>query len=174
MNTIKVICLVLVAFIPILTPAQNADKSLKKVGSVTIRTADDTPVALPKLGEKTLLIFYVDPDHAGQNQKFTDYLEEHEINSPNIHSFGIVNLKDAPLLPNGIVRAMIRKKIQKTGATMYTDPDHLLRDAWNLGDVNDKFTILIVNPQQEIAFIKKGAMSAEDIKEFNKVIDRYR
>ena len=64
-------------------------------------------------GKKHLLIFYVDPDHANQNTAFTDHLEKNHILSDNIHSFGIVNLKDAPMLPNSIVRAMVRKKINK-------------------------------------------------------------
>lgn len=139
-----------------------------------IRDADNRPVQLPYLGEKTLIIFYVDPDHPYQNQQFTDYLEEHQIDSKNIFAFGVANLKDAPLLPNAVVRAMIRSKVSKTGADIFTDPNHLLHDAWNLGNVNNKFTIIIVNPDREIVFLRKGVMEEEDQEEFFRVVNQYK
>lgn len=145
-----------------------------KVRQVEVRDSNNDPVPLPFFGQKHLLIFYPDPDRASQNQEFTDYLEENQINSNNIYSFGIVNLKDAPMMPNSIVRSVIRKKERKTGATIYTDPDYLLRDAWGLGDVNNLFTIIFVTKQGEIAFLKKGEMSKDDIDKFFEVIDRYK
>lgn len=145
-----------------------------KVSQTSVRDSNNDPVELPYFGEKHLLIFYPDPDHASQNQEFTDYLEENQIDSDNIYGFGVVNLKDAPLYPNSLVRSIIRKKERKTGATIYTDPDHLLRDAWGLGEVNNLFTILFVTREGEIAFLKKGELTEQDQKEFFEVIEKYR
>lgn len=145
-----------------------------KVGPVEIRDSNNNPVPLPHFGEKHLLVFYPDPDKASQNQKFTDHLEENHIVSDNIFSFGVVNLKDAPMLPNGIVRSMIRKKEKKNDTVIYTDPDHLLRDAWGLGDVNNLFTIIFVTRDGVIEFLKKGEMTEKDIEEFYRVIDKYK
>lgn len=75
----------------------------------------------------------MDPDKANQNKEFRENLEKNQIESDNIYSFGVVNLKDAPLLPNAIVRAMIRKKVKQTGAAIYTDPDYMLRDGVESG-----------------------------------------
>ena len=61
-----------------------------KVGPVEIRVASNEPVALPDLGKKHLLIFYIDPDHASQNEKFREVLEKNQINSPHIHSIGVI------------------------------------------------------------------------------------
>lgn len=69
----------------------------------------------------------------------------------------MVNLKDAPLLPNAIVRAMIRKKVKQTGAAIYTDPDYMLRDGVESGDVNDMFVLIFVNKDKEIEFLSKGS-----------------
>lgn len=165
-----ILALLLAAIVPLMAQGQLN----KKVGQVQIRDANDKPIPLPGLGEKTLLIFYVDPDKGSQNSKFTDYLEEHQIDSPNILSYGIVNLKDAPLLPNSIVRSIVRKKVAKTGAAIYTDPDHSLRDGWGLGNVNDYSVTIIVNKDQEIVFFFKGAMGQPEIDQFNKVIDQYK
>lgn len=102
----------------------------KTVPHVKIRDLQNQPIDLPYLGKAPLLLFYVDPDHAGQNSDFIAYLEEHQIGGDKIQAYGIVNLKDAPLLPNGVVRSMMRSKQKKTGAAMYTDVDCSLRDAW--------------------------------------------
>ena len=153
------------------TSAQNLPR---KVENVKILDLQGKPAQLPYFGEKNLMIFYVDPDHANQNTEFIDHLEKNHILSDNIHSFGIVNLKDAPMLPNSIVRAMVRKKINQTGADIYTDPDHLLRDGWNLGDVNNQFTLIFVTKDLEIKFLSKGELTQEQIKEFYRVIDEYK
>ena len=88
--------------------------------------------------------------------------------------FGIVNLKDAPMLPNSIVRAMIRKKVKQTGAAIYTDPDRILSKAWDLGDCNDQFVLLFVTKDGEVEFMSKGEMTQQQIDEFYRVIDKYR
>ncbi len=164
----------LIAFACTCTAKAQSANGKNKVTPVDIRDASNKPVALPEFGKKHLLIFYIDPDHASQNEEFREDLEEKGINSPNIHSFGVINLKDAPLMPNAVVRVMIRKKAKQTGSTIYTDPDHLLRDAWKLGDVNDKFTLIFVTKDREIAYLRKGELSPADIDEFYRVINKYR
>ncbi|MCC8036348.1 MAG: YtfJ family protein [Rikenellaceae bacterium] len=141
--------------------------------AVTIRDSHDNPVPLPYFGEKHLLIFYVDPDHGNQNKEFTDYLEDNHIVSDNMYCFGIINLKDAPMLPNGVVRAAIRKKEKKNDVVIYTDPDHILRDAWQLGDVNNLFTIILVSRDRELVWIKKGKLGKAEQKEFFEVVEKY-
>ena len=85
-----------------------------------------------------------------------------------------MNLKDAPMLPNSIVRAMIRKKVKQTGAAIYTDPDRILSKAWDLGDCNDQFVLLFVTKDGEVEFMSKGEMAQQQINEFYRVIDKYR
>lgn len=145
-----------------------------KVTQVEVRNSRDEPAKIPCLGEKHVLIFYPDPDHANQNKKFIAQLEENHIISDNIFSLGIVNLKDAPMYPNGIIRSAIRKKEKKNNTEIYTDPDHILRDAWGLGDVNNLFTIIFVNSDQEIVFLKKGELSKADQEEFYRVIEAHK
>ncbi|WP_297448874.1 YtfJ family protein [uncultured Alistipes sp.] len=151
-----------------------AQSEKKKVSAVKIYDADNRLAEMPQFGKKHLLIFYVDPDHANQNKEFREDLEKNQINSDDIYGFGIVNLKDAPLLPNSIVRAMVRKKVKQTGAAIYTDPDNLLSKAWGLGDCNDKFVLLFVTKEGRIEFMSKGEMTQPQIDEFWRVIDKYR
>ncbi len=146
----------------------------KKVSAVKIFDANNEQAEMPQFGKKHLLIFYVDPDHANQNKEFRENLEKNQINSDNIYGFGIVNLKDAPLLPNSIVRAMVRKKVKQTGAAIYTDPDNLVSKAWGLGDCNDKFVLMFVTKEGRIEFLSKGEMTPQQIDEFWRVIDKYK
>lgn len=169
------ISLVLLFFFSLSLHAQEQTAKIgSKVTDVEVRNSKNEPTKIPYLGEKHVLIFYPDPDHANQNKKFIDHLEDNHIISDNIFSTGIVNLKDAPMLPNGIIRSAIRKKEKKNNIEILTDPDHSLRDAWGLGDVNNLFTIIFVNSDMEIVFLKKGELSKEDQEEFFKVIDQYK
>ena len=145
----------------------------KKVASVEIRDDRNNPLMLPRLGETNLLIFYVDPDHAGQNQEFMDYLEQHSILCSTIDSYGVVNLEDAPLLPNGIIRSIVRKKSKSTGGVIYFDPDYSLRDGWGMGDVNNKFILIFVNKDCVVEFFRYGDFTEKDITDFYKVVDKY-
>ena len=161
--------------LPLLASAQKQTAKVgSKVSQVQVRDSNDKPIKLPYFGQKHILIFYPDPDNYKQNQHFTDYLEEHQIESDNIYSFGVTNMKDAPLYPNSIIRSVIRSKEKKTRAKIYTDPDYILRDAWGLGDCNNQFVIIFVTSDCEIAFLKKGKMTDADIKKFFEVIDKYK
>ena len=119
-------------------------------------------------------MFYVDPDHAGQNSDFIEYLESHPIGGDKIVAYGIVNLKDAPMLPNSVVRSMMRAKQKKTGAAMYTDVDNSLRDAWGMGDVNNQFVIIFVTKDRKVEFFRYGDFTEKDKADFWRVVNKYK
>ena len=134
----------------------------KTVPHVKIRDLQNQPIDLPYLG------------NAGQNSDFIAYLEEHQIGGDKIQAYGIVNLKDAPLLPNGVVRSMMRSKQKKTGAAMYTDVDCSLRDSWGMGDVNNLFVIIFVNKDRKVEFFRYGDFTEKDKADFWKVVNKYK
>ena len=146
----------------------------KTVPYVKIRDLQNQPIDLPTLGKAPLLLFYVDPDHAGQNSDFIEYLESHPIGGDKIVAYGIVNLKDAPMLPNSVVRSMMRAKQKKTGAAMYTDVDNSLRDAWGMGDVNNQFVIIFVTKDRKVEFFRYGDFTAKDKADFWRVVNKYK
>lgn len=170
---IHLLTLLLISCGTLMAQTQTAQVG-SKVKQTKVCDPSNNPVSLPYFGQKALLIFYVDPDKANQNKTFIDNLERNQIKSDNIYGFGVVNLKDAPLMPNALVRAIIRRKVQKTGAAIYTDPSHMLRDAWGLGDINDQFVILIVSKEGTIDFLSKGELSAKQIADFYHAIDKNR
>lgn len=145
-----------------------------KVKSVIIHDTQNNPLPLPGFGKTNLLIFYVDPDHYKQNEAFVDYLTKNPVDGPWLRGYGITNLKDAPLLPNSVLRAVMRSKQKSTGADIYTDPDHSLRDGWNLGDCNNKFIIMMVSREGVIDFFRYGEFTEQDKKDFYKVVETYK
>ena len=146
----------------------------QKVCPVTIYDAHNKPLSLPSLGQKHLLLFYVDPDHPSQNKEFRNYFKKHPFTDENIDAYGIVNLKDAPLLANSLLRFMIRNEIAGTQAYVYNDPDRTLSRAWKLGNVNNKFVVLWVNKERVIEFFKAGQLTPEEVEQVHALIRKYK
>ena len=146
----------------------------QKVCPVTIYDAYNRPLQLPSLGKKHILLFYVDPDHPSQNKEFRNYFKKHPFTNEHIDSYGIVNLKDAPLLANALLRFMILTELAVTQAYVYNDPDRTLSRAWKLGDVNNKFVVLWINKEGVIEFFKAGQLTQEEIKQVHALIEKYK
>ncbi len=150
-------------------------KEPKKVKNVEITDLNNNPAKLPHFGEKNLMIFYVDPDKHKQNLDFTDDMEaNHQVASDKLYGFGIINLKDAPMFPNSLVRSIARKRTAKNGATILTDADRTIAKQWGLGDCNNQFVLLIISKEGELVYMHKGEMSQADIAEFYEFVEKYR
>ena len=156
--------------------AQTEEAALpRKVSNVEVLDLEGKPVTLPYWGEKNLMIFYVDPDHHKQNEDFTVELEKnHRAESDKIHGFGVMNLKDAPMVPNSMARSMARKRTATNGATVLADQTHALSTAWNLGDCNSKFVLMFVTKEGELVFLRKGVLSDADKEAFYEVLENYK
>lgn len=141
----------------------------QKLPQVTIRDANNNPATIPDLGRKVLAIFYSDPDVADMNDPFADRLKQANLDLTVYRGLGIANLKDT-WLPDEMIRAMVRKKIEKYNATILTDPDHLLSQAWSLGDCNGSSVVLIVDKTGTLRYLKKGAMSTAEIEAGHKLV----
>ena len=155
--------------------AVQAQELPRKVQNVEVLDLDGKPAKLPYFGEKNLMIFYVDPDRHKQNEDFTVELEKnHRAESDKIHGFGVMNLKDAPMVPNSMARSMARKRTATNGATVLADQTHALSTAWNLGDCNNKFVLMFVTKEGELVFLRKGVLSDADKEAFYEVLENYK
>lgn len=137
----------------------------EKVSAVKLLTMNKDTVELPMLGEKNLLIFYPDPDHSKQNSNLQDYFKDHPIKSKNIDSYGVINMADAPMIPNSLIRFMVRRETEGTNAQVYLDPNHVLGDAWHLGNVNNKSCVIFVNKDKVIEFFVAGQVTDDQMQE---------
>ena len=153
----------------------HAQEQPRKVKNVRLLDLNGKPATLPYWGEKNLMIFYVDPDRHKQNEEFTiDMEKNHRAEGDNLVGFGVMNLKDAPMIPNGMARAMARKRTESTGAVVLADEERARSTAWGLGDCNNKFVLLLVSKEGELVFMRKGELSEEDIAEFYRVVEKYK
>lgn len=165
--------LLIVGLVLTVFPGYSQENVGKSVEQIYIRDSHNEPIPLPHFGEKHILIFYVDPDARNQNAEFTEYLENNKIKSDKIFSFGIVNLADT-FLPNSLVRTFVRVKERKVKEAIFTDPSHILRDAWQIGDVNGKYTVLFITKDKKIAYYGSGELSKDQIDLFFKTINKYK
>ena len=156
--------------------AVSAQSSLpRKVSDVTLLDLNGAPPQLPYWGEKNLLIYYIETDlHTQIEDITTDMEENHRVEGENLFGFGVMNLKDAPMLPKGKARNMARKRTASNGATVLADQNNTLRDAWQLGDCNNMIVLLLVSKEGDLEFMRKGPLSDADIKEFYQVVQKYR
>lgn len=154
--------------------AQPLDEP-RKIENLNLTDLKNIPTQLPHFGEMNLLIFYADPDHPNQCADFCQDMEDnHRAAGDNIYGLGIVNLKDAPLLPNAIVRKIAYNRTKKNGATILADPDRIVSTEWGLGDCNNRFTMILISKEGELIYYHKGEFSKEDEEEFYKTIEPYR
>ncbi|WP_418991451.1 hypothetical protein [Alistipes sp.] len=171
----KMKCMLMLAAFAFTVSAAEAQELPRKVSNIEVLDLDGKPVKLPCWGEKNLMIFYVDPDRHKQNEDFTIELEEnHRAQGDNIYGFGVMNLKDAPMVPNGMARNMAKKRTARNGATVLADQNRILSTAWGLGDCNNQFVLMIVSKEGELVFLRKGLLSAEDKEAFYEVIEQYK
>ena len=153
----------------------TAQELPRKASNIEILDLNGKPAKLPHFGEKNLMIFYVDPDRHKQNNDFTLELERtHRAESENSYGVGLMNLKDAPMIPNGMARNMAKKRTEKNGALVLADQERVLSTAWGLGDCNNQFVLLFVSKEGELVFLRKGELSEQDKQAFYDVIDRYK
>lgn len=137
----------------------------EKVSEVKVLNVKNDTVNLPMLGQKALLIFYQDPGHAGQNEDLQDYFKAHPINSPDVESFGVVNMAAARMIPNGMIKRAARRRIKGTNAQVYFDPNNALSRGWHLGDVNDASCVIAVGKDRVIQFFKAGQVSDTEMQQ---------
>lgn len=153
----------------------SAQEPYRKVSDVWLLDLDGNPTRLPMWGKKNLLIFYVDPDRHKQNEDFTIEMEQnHRAAGDNIYGFGVMNLKDAPFIPNGMARSMAKKRTAQNGAVVLADQEGTLSSAWGLGDCNNQFVLMIVSKEGELVFLSKGVLSEADKAAFYEVVEQYR
>lgn len=172
MKKIKVL-MTMAAFV--LAASAAAQELPRKVSDVKLLDLDGKATGLPHFGEKNLMIFYVDPDRHKQNEDFTIELEEnHRAKGDNLYGFGVMNLKDAPMVPNGMARSMAKKRTEKNGATVLADQDRILSKAWSLGDCNNQFVLMIVSKEGELVFLRKGILSDQDKADFYEAVEKYK
>jgi hypothetical protein len=162
--------------LPMTLPAQQKQGPALpvRVANVTLTDLDKNPVQFADYGKKHMMIFYVDPDAHRQNAQFQADIEvDKSLHSPNIQAYAVLNLKDTAL-PNGIVRSMAEKRTKGKPSINLADSGRILRDAWSLGDCNNKFCLLFVTKSGELIYFRAGEFTEQDKKDFYDTVAKYK
>ncbi len=143
----------------------------QKLTNPELRDGNDKPAKIPDFGTKVLAIFYSDPDVSDQNDPFADKLKAANLDKTVYRGVGVANMKDT-WLPDSVIRSIVRKKIEKYDATILTDPAHLLKNAWQLGDCDEKSVVIVVDKTGTVRYLKSGAMTPAEIEStYNLVLE---
>ncbi len=144
----------------------------EKVSEVKVLNVKNDTVNLPMLGEKGLLIFYQDPGHPDENSNLQDYFKTHPINGSGVESYGVVNMAAAPLIPNGLIKRMARKRVKGTNAQVYFDPNSALGRGWHLTDAGKASCVILVGKDRVIRFYKAGQVTDTEMQEVIDWVDK--
>jgi predicted transcriptional regulator len=126
----------------------------------------------PDLKGKVLSIFYVDPDEKDMNSHVEDAL----LKDPGLDrkvgykGLGITNLK-ATILPNFIIKSIIKSKQKKTGAIILLDYDYTILNQWGL--TNDSSDIVILDKERICRYIYNGKLPQEEVAKMIAIIKEY-
>ena len=132
------------------------------VSTVQIMDAYKKPVTIPNIGTKVVAVFYNDYEGADVNDPCADTLKDAKLDEKTFYSCGIANLKDNPMwLADGIVRLVVKGKVEKYKTDIFLDKNHFVRDAWNLGDCNDGSVTIIIGKDKKIKYLKKVTTKEE-------------
>jgi hypothetical protein len=170
--------LVILALLSLTTTAtaqQKQGPSLPvAVENVTLTDLDRQPAGFDHLGQKHLMIFYVDPDAHRQNADFQAAIEaDPSLLSPNIQAYAVLNLKDT-FLPNWLVRSIAERRTKGQPAVNLADTGRTLSTAWGLGDCNNKFCILVISREGELVFFRAGEFTEQDKADFYDTVYKYK
>ncbi|MFR7964890.1 MAG: hypothetical protein ACLU5I_04280 [Alistipes finegoldii] len=154
--------------------AAAAQELPRKVDNVEVLTSTAIRPSCRTGARKNLMIFYVDPDRHKQTTISGRTGGEPPRPERQYFRFRRDEPQDAPMVPNGMARNMAKKRTAKNGALVLADQDRILSKAWELGDCNNQFVLMIVSKEGELVFLRKGVLSEQDKADFYETIEKYK
>jgi len=123
------------------------------------------------LRDKVFVMFYVDPDKKGDNDKFIDALHQKNYDLKKYASIAIINLK-ATWLPNFAIEKKLQDKQKEFPHTIYAkDKTKYLVKEWGLAD--DSANVLIFSKKGKLLYQHTGTMSREEMEKAFRLIESH-
>jgi YtfJ family uncharacterized protein len=119
------------------------------------------PWTSSELKGKVNLLFYVDPDHKGDNPALEKALEAEKFPEDRFQSTAVINMA-ATWLPNAAIASSLKSKQKDYPRTVYVkDLQKSLVKNWGLDD--NSYVVLMLDKSGMPAFYKAGPLSQSDI-----------
>ncbi|MFH1081384.1 MAG: YtfJ family protein [Pseudomonadota bacterium] len=128
----------------------------------------------PRYQGKVVVVFYADPGSKDLNNDLQNALkaarETGKIDKNNYEGLGVVNVKDS-ILPNFLLRSVIKSKQEETKAVILIDPDYIVLNQWGL--TRKTSNIIMLDKQRACRYIYKGKVPQEDIAKVIALVQEY-
>jgi uncharacterized protein len=132
----------------------------KTIQQIKLVDLNGIPRNIPYLGEKVLILFYVDPDVKEITDPISDALDEKKYPINKFGAVGVVNCKDS-WVPNKLITTGTQLKQEKyPESSILLDKNYILSTTWSLGMCDNVAKIVIVGKDSEIKFVK--AIKSQD------------
>ncbi len=129
--------------------------------------------AAPYAG-KVVVVFYADPGSKDLNNELQNALksarESGKIDRKNYEGLGVVNLKDS-VLPDWMLKRVIKSKQEETKATILVDPNYALLNQWGL--TKKTSNIVLLDKQRICRYIYKGKVPSADVAKVIGLVQEY-
>lgn len=131
----------------------NAASVGQELSNPQLRDANDQPATMPDFGTHVLAVTYADTSASDFGDPLNDAMKAKKYSKDVYRGLGVANMKDS-LVPNFIIRKKVKEKIEKYKSTILTDPDHILPNAWSLGDCKGKSVFVLIGKDKKIKYLK--------------------
>jgi predicted transcriptional regulator len=128
----------------------------------------------PQWQGKVVVVFYGDPGSKDLNNDLQNALkaarESGQIDRKNYEGLGVVNVKDS-IVPNFVLRSIIKSKQEETKAVILIDPDYAVLNLWGL--TKKTSNIIMLDKQRVCRYLYKGKVPEADIAKVIALIQEY-
>jgi predicted transcriptional regulator len=128
----------------------------------------------PQYKGKVVIVFYADPGSKDLNNDLQNALkaarEAGTLDKKNYEGLGVVNVKDS-IVPNFVLRSIIKSKQEETKATILIDPDYTVLNLWGL--TKKTSNIIMLDKQRVCRYLYKGKVPAADIAKIIALVQEY-
>jgi predicted transcriptional regulator len=124
----------------------------RPVSQVSVTDINGSPAAIPYLGIKTLVVFYIDPDVRDISDTLSKAIKARDFPPDNFAAIGMVNCRDS-WIPRSLIKTFSNLKHRSLPRSMLLfDDNHALKSAWALGDCNDRVAVFVIGKDMKIKY----------------------
>lgn len=141
-----------IIFITLFTGLTTFAQTNKKVKSITLTDVNNAPAILPYVGQKTFVLFYIDPDVQKLSDPLTEAIDNKMYPTNKFGAIGVINCKDT-WIPNAVIRRSVGKKQrQYPESVLFLDKKHFLKSTLETGDSDDAMLVYVIGKDASIKY----------------------
>jgi predicted transcriptional regulator len=152
-KSLVVVCCAIIAF-AVSAGSVIAASVGQEVSNPQLRDANDNPAVIPDFGTHVIALTYANKNAGDFGDPLNDAMKAKNYSKDVYRGLGVANMKDSAGVPDFIIRKVVKSKIEKYKSTILTDPDHLLANAWGLGDCKDKSVFVLIGKDKKIKYLR--------------------